>query len=158
MIANMILFMAFALNDTVPQTTSYKAIVVDAETHMRIKDAKVVVDGGVAETKTIWDGSFSVNVPFKQLSISQKGYLTRKMNYEERTDTIFLLNNYKNIDEVVVWGKRPTSQMNMKMTPGDAIGRVSQPSGMDFLGALDHIVHAKKYKRKKKCKENLEKY
>ena len=66
MIANMILFMAMALTDSVSQTASYNAIVIDAETNVRIRDAKVVVDGGIAETKTIWDGSFSVSGPFKQ--------------------------------------------------------------------------------------------
>lgn len=157
MIANMILFMAMTLTDSVSQTASYNAIVIDAETNTRIRDAKVVVDGGIAETKTIWDGSFSVSGPFKQLSISKMGYLTRKMNYEERTDTIFLINNCKNIDEVVVWGKRPSIQMDLKMKPNETIG-MSQPSGMDFLAALDHIVHAKKYKRRKKCKEYLKEY
>ena len=93
MVAGMILLVTMALNDTVSQTGSYHAIVIDAETNVRIRDAKIVVDGGIAETKTIWDGSFSISMPFKQLRISKKGYLIRKMNYEERTDTITLLNN-----------------------------------------------------------------
>lgn len=150
MIENMILFVAIALTDSVSQTVSGHAIVIDAETNTRIKDAKVVVDGGVAETKTIWDGAFSVNMPFKQLWISKRGYLTRKMNYEEWTDTITLLNNLMNIDEVVVWGRRPAIQWNLNQKAHGFTSGGAKQSGIDILGLLEHLFHAKKYKRKKR--------
>lgn len=158
MITSIILFVAMALNDSVPQTEYYHAIVTDIETNVPIRDAKVVVDGGVEETTTKWDGTFSVSVPFKQLTFSKKGYLIRKLNYEERTDTIFLLNNLRNIDEVVVWGKRPTISMDMKhIFSRENIGGTT-PSGIDFLESFEHIIHAKKYKRRKKFKKYLEEY
>lgn len=158
--SSMFLFVAMTLNDIVPQIAFHNAIVIDAKTNTQIKDAKIVVDGGVAETKTIWDGSFSINIPFKQLRISKEGYLIRKMNYEERTDTITLLNNLMNIDEVVIWGKRPTIQMDMNQIRNNAAMGVTKSSGIsiDFFETLDRFIHAKKYKMRKKSKKLLENY
>lgn len=150
------------LNDSVPQTPSYHAVVIDAETHVPMRDVKIVVDSGGRDTLTNWDGTFSVTLPFRQLTISKRGYLTRKLNCDEVSDTIFLLNNLTNIDEVVVWGKNRSFSFNLGNIKKDAArtGKESSPSGysFDFFQTLDRVTHRGKYKRRKKYKELLKGY
>ena len=131
------------------------AIVVDAETKARIRDAEIMADNKVAG-KTIWDGSFHIPNSFAVMKIKKVGYLTRTLTPEEVTDTIVLLNNGRAIDEVVVWGKRPS--MGLRFSPPKAYCRpgVTSGFGFDFFKTMDKIFNAKKYKRRKRAKRIID--
>ena len=131
------------------------AVVVDAETRARIRDAEITTDDREAG-KTIWDGSFIVPDSFAIMKIKKRGYLTRILTPEEISDTIVLLNSGKTIDEVVIWGKRPS--MGFKYSPPKGADMMGATSGMgfDFFKTLDHIFNAKKYKRRKRARKIID--
>ena len=70
------------------------AIVVDAETKARIRDAEIMADNKVAG-KTIWDGSFHIPDSFAVMKIKKVGYLTRTLTPEEVTDTSYPGRGYR---------------------------------------------------------------
>lgn len=132
-----------------------EAVVVDAETRARIRDAEILADGRDAG-KTIWDGSFHVPDSFAVMKIKKRGYLTRILTPEEVTDTIVLLNNGRATDEVVIWGKRPKRRFSFTPPKGSDMMSGSSGMGFDFFKTLDHIFNAKKYKRRKKARRVLD--
>ena len=90
------------------------------------------------------------------MKIKKVGYLTRTLTPEEVTDTIVLLNNGRAIDEVVVWGKRPS--MGLRFSPPKAYCRpgVTSGFGFDLFKTMDKIFNAKKYKRRKRAKRIID--
>ena len=69
-----------------------------------------------------------------------------------------LLNNGRTLNEVVVWGKRPSTQFKYTPPKGSDMMGVSPSSGvgLDFFKAIDHLFNFKKHKRRKKARKALD--
>lgn len=133
------------------------AVVVDAETRARIAEAVITVDDREIG-KTLWNGSFLIPDSFALLTIKKPGFLTRKLVREEITDTIELLNNGRTLNEVVVWGKRPSTYFKYTPPKGSDMMGVSSSSGVgfDFFKAIDNLFNFKKHKRRRKARKALD--
>ena len=90
--------------------------------------------------------------------IKKPGFLTRKLVREEITDTIELLNNGRTLNEVVVWGKRPSTYFKYTPPKGSDMMGVSSSSGVgfDFFKAIDNLFNFKKHKRRRKARKALD--
>lgn len=140
-------------------TNQVRAIVVDAETRARLRDATVTIDE-TEKIKTSWDGSFVYHGKGTRIAISKRGYLQRRLDASELTDTIELINDGRFLDEVVVVGhyRRPSFSFGAITSQAAKDVPRQQGVGFDMNDMLDHIINYKKHQRRKKAKKILMNY
>lgn len=158
MLISLLFFCLMAFGDNLTER-QIRPVVVDAETMARVSDAVVVVDD-TTRLHTEWDGSFTAPHSFAVITISKRGYLPRTIFCNELSDTIKLLNNGKCLDEVVVIGHYPKSQVSFGSSVTGATEGVSDNGtvGFDMNQLLENIVHYRKHKRLKKARKVLSEY
>lgn len=149
-------------------------VVVDMETKAPLRDVTVRFPSGEVTT-TKWDGTFSFGATTPAdsaasdtakvtVALSKPGYLGRKMDLTQRTDTIELLPSYNKLSEVVVWGidRQHTISFSLSSPTKDEIAEIAGPSAGigigDVMRGIENLINHKKRKRAKKIKESLDKY
>lgn len=160
MLASLILLCVINTCDSV--ITPRKSIIVDAEMGSRIREASVVFDDTI-KVQSFWDGSVEIPDSFAVMKISHEGYLQRVMYASELTDTIRLLNNGRNLDEVVIWGNymRPHISFkynNGKLLPNPGPGGIKLKVSFDFFKSIDDLAHYKRNKRRKRIQKIVSEY
>lgn len=133
-----------AANDsaTVKDNRIMSGIVADLLTRIPQRDVQIHLNTNKTVT-TPWDGTYSISdSAFTSATVVKSGYLTRKMNREEFSDTIFLLPTEKLLGEVVVIGhKRNLNDIFTPMNSTDAaLIAAGQNLSFNPLGLLVFIV------------------
>lgn len=138
---------------------SIHAIVVDAETGMRISNASIRLDNGDV-TKSRWDGSVTIGNNFTMATVSCIGYMGRKMNREEVGDTITLVSTNVHLNEVVVYGMgQKLPQMHFKPIDHTTAELMrASGGGFNILGLVYSLIKKKKSAKKAKFRRKLENY
>ena len=81
-------------------------VVTDLESRVPVRDVLVYTDDK-QQTKSKWDGTFSLNEGFVRINLSHPKYLSRYvLKTELKGDTIYLLPSMNTLDEVVIYGHR----------------------------------------------------
>lgn len=89
----------------VAQQLQVKGVVLDASSNDPIIGANVVVENSTNGTITDLDGQFTLNCKRgDMLSVSYIGYLTKQVKVTEKEMTILLLEDSKQLDELIVVG------------------------------------------------------
>ena len=141
-------------------------IVADMESRVPLRDVLVYTDNN-QNTKTIWDGTFSLKEGFDRISFSHPLYEKRYvLKSELKGDTIFLLPKRNTLREVVIYGERRfDKRMAEMMKPSpqqvvrDKLPQVS-PAGPDVLALALWIFEntlGKKIEKRKHRKNELKK-
>ena len=155
---------ALARNDTLPDakpdTSSIRQfVVVNLESKMPVRDILVYTDDG-QESRTKWDGTFSLRETFGRVNFAHPNYEKRYMLREElEGDTIGLLPNAFALNEVVIYGHRPEYAVGMNVKLPDVEAQLLRPvpTGFNILGlaalGLDKIWFSKVRHRKEMEKQ-----
>ena len=149
-----------SLNTVSPDTVAVRQfVVVNLESKTPVRDILVCTDDG-QETRTKWDGTFSLRETFGRVDFAHPGYEKRYMLRNEIDgDTIGLLPNAFALNEVIVYGHRPdhASGMNVKLSKVEAQMLQTPPTGFDLLGlvawGLDKVWFSKVRHRKEMEKQ-----
>lgn len=81
-------------------------VVTDLESRVPIRDVMIYTDDN-QQTKSHWDGTFSLNEGFVRINFSHPKYLSRYvLKTELKGDTIYLIPSMNTLDEVVIYGHR----------------------------------------------------
>ena len=140
-------------------------IVADMESRVPLRDVLVYTDNN-QNTKTIWDGTFSLKEGFDRISFSHPLYEKRYvLKSELKGDTIFLLPKMNTLREVVIYGERRFDKRMaeiMKPSPQqverDKLPQVI-PAGPDVLALASWIFEntiGKKIEKRKRRKNEQE--
>ena len=160
----LVMLTASARNDTLPDakpdTNAIRQfVVINLESRVPVRDIVVYTDDG-QETRTKWDGTFSLRETFGRVDFAHPNYEKRYMLREElEGDTIGLLPNAFALNEVVVYGHRPdeTVKLNVKLPKAEAQLLQPVPTGFNILGlvawGLDEIWFKKVRHRKEMEKQ-----
>lgn len=128
-------------------------VVSDLFTRIPIRDVKVTVDS-VFIGNTTWRGTCSLPALFRRASFEKKGYMRETLTQEEvRRDTIFLIPEAHQIEEVTIWGRRMINADSLrKGIPWKDRLHVAphSPLEFDFAKMLD-----RRYRRDMKQLENM---
>lgn len=149
-----------ALPDTTLDTIKVRQfVVVNSESDVPVRDILVYTDDG-QETKTKWDGTFSLRETFSCVNFAHPQYEKRYMLREEMArDTIVLIPNLSALGEVVVYGRRHSwdARYNAKLSSVDAQLMQACPQGFDILAlalwGLDELYFKKDRHRKEMKKQ-----
>jgi hypothetical protein len=141
-------------------------IVADMESRVPLRDVLVYTDNN-QNTKTIWDGTFSLKEGFDRISFSHPLYEKRYvLKSELKGDTIFLLPKRNTLREVVIYGERRFDKRMAEMIKPspqqierDKLPQVI-PAGPDVLALALWIFEntlGKKIEKRKHRKNELKK-
>ena len=141
-------------------------IVADMESRVPLRDVLVYTDNN-QNTKTIWDGTFSLKEGFDRISFSHPLYEKRYvLKSELKGDTIFLLPKRNTLREVVIYGERRFDKRMAEMikpspqqVERDKLPQVI-PAGPDVLALALWIFEntlGKKIEKRKHRKNELKK-
>lgn len=140
-------------------------VVADMESRVPLREVIIHTDDNQG-TKTIWDGTFSLNEGFERISFSHPLYEKRYvLKSELKGDTIFLLPKMNTLREVVIYGERRFDKRMaeiMKPSPQqverDKLPQVI-PAGPDVLALASWIFEntiGKKIEKRKRRKNEQE--
>ena len=141
-------------------------VVADIESRVPLRDVLVHTDDN-QNTKTIWDGTFSLKVGYDKIMFSHPFYEKRYvLKSELKGDTIFLLPKMNTLREVVIYGERRFEKRMagmMKPSPQqverDKFPQVI-PAGPDVIALATWIFEntlGKKIEKRKRRKNELKK-
>lgn len=146
-----------------------RGIVADMLTKTPQRDVQISLNTGHSVT-TPWDGTFVIDDSlFSSATITRSGYLVRRMNREEFSDTIFLLPSERLLGEVEVWGRKPDREgLNRQISSLDAI-LIANGQNLSFspLGLVFYLLNksgllpdseSKARRKKEKLKAILDNY
>ena len=136
------------------------------ESRVPLRDVLVYTDNN-QNTKTIWDGTFSLKEGFDRISFSHPLYEKRYvLKSELKGDTIFLLPKRNTLREVVIYGERRFDKRMAEMikpspqqVERDKLPQVI-PAGPDVLALALWIFEntlGKKIEKRKHRKNELKK-
>ena len=142
-------------------------VVADMESRVPIRDVLIHTNDN-QDTKTKWDGTFSLKEGFDRIMFSHLNYEKRYvLKSELKGDTIWLMPNMHALREVVIYGERrfDNRMAQMMATRPDQnldaqLARIKIPAGFNPLGFVKFVydktfrksVEARK-RRKKALKE-----
>lgn len=138
-------------------------VVADMESRVPLRDVLVYTDNN-QNTKTIWDGTFSLKEGFDRISFSHPLYEKRYvLKSELKGDTIFLLPKMNTLREVVIYGERRFDKRMAEMikpspqqVERDKLPQVI-PAGPDVLALalwiFENTIGKKIEKRKRRKNE-----
>ena len=139
-------------------------VVTNLESRVPISDVLVYTDDH-QQTKSHWDGTFSLNEGFVRINFSHPKYLERYvLKTELKSDTIYLLPSMNTLDEVVIYGHRRFDERMSDMfrpTPRQVLDAQLQqaiPEGFNPIGFalwLYEKTLAKKVERRSQRKKAL---
>lgn len=143
----------------------HRIIVVDMETNVPIRNVIVQYYNGKTDT-TIWDGSFVLDsivadTCHGDITLRRSGYMMRKLNYEELTDTIDLLPSFNALTEVVVYGVNKQGKFGWSFLKpyGPQMPSKVQPGfRADISGVIDRLFSYKRRKRLNETKKRMAEY
>ena len=139
-------------------------VVTNLESRVPIRDVLVYTDDH-QQTKSNWDGTFSLKEGFGRINFSHPKYLERYvLKTELKSDTIYLLPSMNTLDEVVIYGHRrfkermsdmfkPSPQQKLDSQLQQAIPEGFNPIG--FALWLYEKTLAKKVERRSQRKKAL---
>lgn len=113
-------------------------VVVNVESKVPIRDVRVNTDHG-QETRTAWNGLFTVPDTFTRIDLAHPEYERRYvLRSELHSDTIFLIPNIHALREVVIYGERRFDKRMasmMRPSPEAEKNRLPDivPAGPDIL-------------------------
>ena len=139
-------------------------VVANLESRVPIRDVLVYTDDN-QQTKSNWDGTFSLKEGFGRINFSHPQYLDRYvLKSELKGDTIYLLPSMHTLDEVVIYGRRRfDDRMSNMFKPSpqqvlDAQLQQAIPDGFNPIGFalwLYEKTLAKKVERRSQRKKAL---
>lgn len=139
-------------------------VVANLESRVPIRDVLVYTDDH-QQTKSHWDGTFSLKEGFGRINFSHPQYLDRYvLKSELKGDTIYLLPSMHTLDEVVIYGRRRfDDRMSNMFKPSpqqvlDAQLQQAIPDGFNPIGFalwLYEKTLAKKVERRSQRKKAL---
>ena len=139
-------------------------VVTNLESRVPIRDVLVYTDDH-QQTKSNWDGTFSLKEGFGRINFSHPKYLERYvLKTELKSDTIYLLPSMNTLDEVVIYGhRRFKERMSDMFRPSpqqvlDAQLQQAIPEGFNPIGFalwLYEKTLAKKVERRSQRKKAL---
>ena len=140
-------------------------VVADMESRVPLRDVLVHTDDN-QDTRTIWDGTFSLKEGFNRISLSHPLYEKRYvLKSEMKRDTIFLLPKMNTLREVVIYGERRFDKRIAEMmrpspqqVERDKLPKVV-PAGPDVLALalwLYDITIGKKAEKRARRKKALQ--
>lgn len=113
-------------------------VVADMESKVPIRDILIYTDDN-QETKSNWDGTFSLKKGYKKISFSNPNYEGRYVTKEElKGDTIYLIPKMNALREVVIYGQRKslTEKTGVMLSKVDAQLIGAGNGGANLLGLL----------------------
>ncbi|WP_028896001.1 hypothetical protein [Prevotella sp. HUN102] len=126
-IAFFILFLAVAL----PSFSQRKGVIVSMETGVPIRDVKIYTNNGQIDS-TNYRGEFQIKKDFSSITIAKASFVSLTLNHYEMTDTIQLLPKFNTLNEVIVWGKRKETTLNINRAIGDLTQYYTPKPGLNF--------------------------
>lgn len=116
-------------------------VVADMESRVPIRDV-IIHTNDNQDTKSQWDGTFSLKEGFERISFSHLNYEKRYvLKSELKGDTIFLMPNMHALREVVIYGERRFDKRiaQMMTTRPDQnldaqLARIKVPTGFNPIG------------------------
>lgn len=83
-----------------------RGVIADMETGTPVRGVKIYTNTKYI-AQTDWAGRFRLDRPYSSVTIVHGKYVSLTLSKEEMRDTIRLLPRLNQLQEVVVWGKRP---------------------------------------------------
>ena len=135
------------------------AVVYDLELRTPVIGADITVRPS-GKTRTDASGRFTIDKPFKEITITLTGYEGRRIDSAAVTDTVWLLPNGPRLDEVVIIGHRPQIGF-MKDRKRESVASERKKGNslfsFDMYDMLDRKARKSK-KRRKKLEKILKDY
>ena len=101
------------LKSVVDTVFSRRVTVIDAETHLPIREVTIKTDG-ILRAKTDYRGRVNLTERFDSISFTHVGYDTETVSFIEVGDTMVLFPRHNVMEEVVVMGISPDLRNAMK--------------------------------------------
>lgn len=151
---NKILLLLFMLSCTfLTAQAQRKGVILNMETGIPIRDVKIYTNNGQVAT-TDYTGTYHIPQPFKSVTIVKPSFVSLTMNAYEMTDSIELLPRMNTLSEVVVWGNRRRTTLNVQRAMKDNKDYYTPKAGFSF--DLFSIFNAKKGLNKKERRRHDE--
>lgn len=125
-----ILILLVALMPVVLAHAQKTCVIANAEDHVPIREALIHTDNN-HWARTDYRGYWSMKYQFDSATVSKQGFLKTTVYLKNLPDTVFLLPERKQIDEVEVWGK---SQENAKSMSGQGMKEAAEAGKLANLG------------------------
>ena len=134
-------------------------VIADMENHTPIRNVQIYSDTG-KNAMTDYAGRFNIAFIFGSLTLSHPQYLRRTVTKEMLCDTIFLLPKMTNLQEVIIYGKKPRTDIFQKKIREETRNSAPPSRGISFdFGALfDHSVRHASPEERAKNKKILDNY
>ena len=89
-------------------------VIASAEDHVPIREA-LIHSNNNHWARTDYRGYWTMRYEFDSATVSKPGYIKATIRFKELPDTVFLLPEAKQIDEVTVWGKNQENAKKMTL-------------------------------------------
>ena len=130
--------MAMCLNLSTVQAQK-TCVIANAEDHLPLREALIHTDNN-HWARTDYRGYWTMKYPFDSATVSKHGFLKTTIRYKELPDTVFLLPQRLQINEVTVWGNNQEHVDEMEEIIKNKIKQEPRPItgiGFDALGWMD---------------------
>lgn len=114
-------------------------VIANAEDHLPLREALIHTDNN-HWARTDYRGYWTMKYAFDSATVSKHGFLKTTIRYKELPDTVFLLPQRLQINEVTVWGKDQEHVDEMEQLIKKKIKQEPRPItgiGFNALGWLD---------------------
>lgn len=127
-----------------------KGVILNMETGIPLRDVKIYTNNGQV-IKTDYTGTYHIPQPFKSATIVKPSFVSLTMNVYEMADTIELLPRMNTLSEVVVWGNRRRTTLNVQRAMRDNKNYYTPKAGfnLDFFSIFKSSKGLNKKERKK---------
>ncbi|MBR1484181.1 MAG: hypothetical protein IJ612_00615 [Prevotella sp.] len=144
-----------------------RLVAIDADYHFPVAGASVTTNGGVSVTDSL--GRFEVPIGTDLLFITHLNYENRLVKLSEVRDTVFLISNSLNLNEVTVFGVGTDDKMaklnkQLRLQQQEAQLLNANPNqGLNLLALFKALIPRKwlrntKAERRKQLEKLLEEY
>lgn len=107
----------FALT-ALPLQAQKKGVILNMETGIPLRDVKIYTNNGQV-VKTDYMGAYHIPQPFKSITIVKPNFVSLTVNSYELGDTTELLPRMNSLNEVIVWGNRRRTTLNVQRAMKD---------------------------------------
>ncbi len=114
-------------------------VIANAEDHLPLREALIHTDNN-HWARTDYRGYWTMKYPFDSATVSKHGFLKTTIRYKELPDTVFLLPQRLQINEVTVWGNNQQHVDDMENIIKKKMLEEPRPItgfGFDALGWMD---------------------
>lgn len=114
-------------------------VIANAEDHLPLREVLIHTDNN-HWARTDYRGYWTMKYPFDSATVSKHGFLKTTIRYKELPDTVFLLPQRLQINEVTVWGQNQEHVDEMEQIIKKKVKEEPRPItgiGFNALGWLD---------------------